>query len=290
MMNKMERLQLSFRKNHLELVKLYVSGGEIREFFYDFCDNLSHCFKNCEIRKKISNSDYYYRYAIYCEEENKRFVIVYNGIKYYLDLDDGIMNSYLKEIEYRERCWACRDLDVDLEKVEYNKIICDLNKLLVEFEALVKSLDDKERRDKVIKDAQRGIFEEDEAKCIYADCLTNIYKLRESNDDLKVGLLVINYPKECVIKNSIDCVTNKLSNIRNKDKILILEKLKRVLELSSLNEDKLNDNIMLRLNIIKQNLKYFESREENTYIADKPKRKVLRPNINNISKKSFTRG
>ena len=148
----------------------------------------------------------------------------------------------------------------------------------------------KERRDKVIKDAQRGIIEDDEAKCIYADCLTNIYKLRESNDDLKVGLLVINYPKECVIKNSIDCVTNKLSNISNKDKILILEKLKRVLELSSLNEDKLNDNIMLRLNIIKQNLKYFESREENTYIADKPKRKVLRPNINNISKKTFTRG
>lgn len=289
-MKKMERLQLSFRKNHLGLEKLYVSGGEIREFFYDFCDKLSHCFKNCEIRKKIGNSDYYYRYAIYCEKENKRFVIVYNGIKYYLDLDDRIMNSYLKEIEDRERCWACRDLDVDLEKVEYNKIICDLNKLLVEFEALVKSLDDKERRDKVIKDAQRGIFEDDEAKCIYADCLTNIYKLRESNDDLKVGLLVINYPKECIIKNSIDCVTNKLSNISNKDKILILEKLKRVLELSSLNEDKLNDNIMLRLNIIKQNLKYFESREENSYIADKPKRKVLGPNINNISKKSFTRG
>ena len=93
-----------------------------------------------------------------------------------------------------------------------------------------------------------------------------------------------------MIKNSIDCVTNKLSNISNKDKILILEKLKRVLELSSLNEQKLNDNNMLRLNIIKQNLKYFESREENTYIADKPKRNVLRPNINNISKKSFTRG
>ena len=101
--------------------------------------------------------------------------------------------------------------------------------------------------------------------------------------------MVINYPKECIIKNSIDCVTNKLSNISNKDKILILEKLKRVLELSSLNEDKLNDNIMLRLNIIKQNLKYFESREENSYIADKPKRKVLGPNINNISKKLFTR-
>ena len=352
-MNKMERLQLSFRKNHLDLVKLYVSGGEIREFFYDFCDKLSHCFKNCEIRRKISTSDYYYRYAIYCEEENKRFIIVYNGIKYYLDLEDGIMNSYLKEIEDRERCWACRDLDVDLKKVEYNKIICDLNKLLVEFEVLVKSLDDKERRDKVIKDAQRGIIEDDEAKCIYADCLTNIYKLRESNDDLKVGTIglgvsilisfiiasifknsifsfglymtsilfliieismvlakfqndrklkeleyELSFNKEVkandiskeMIKNSIDCVTNKLSNISNKDKIIILEKLKRVLELSSLNEDKLNDNIMLRLNIIKQNLKYFESREENTYIADKPKRKVLRPNINNISKKTFTRG
>ena len=47
---------------------------------------------------------------------------------------------------------------------------------------------------------------------------------------------------------------------------------------------------MLRLNIIKQNLKYFESREENTYIVDKPKRKVLRLNINNISKKKYIRG
>ena len=90
-----------------------------------------------------------------------------------------------------------------------------------------------------------------------------------------------NYKK---FEKDIDRVIDRLKNIDNKDKILILEKLKRVLELSSLN----NSNAMLRLNIIKENLKYFEQRE-NAYMADKTKRKVLKPN-SNITKKTFTRG
>lgn len=87
------------------------------------------------------------------------------------------------------------------------------------------------------------------------------------------------------MSKEINCVIDKLDKLGNQDKILILEKLKRVLELASLN----NDNAMLRLNVIKNNLKYFEVRE-NTYMADRPKRKVLRPNINNISKKKYIRG
>lgn len=341
----MKKLEIYFGLNGLDEMQSYIKGGCIREGFNKFSYHLSHSFKNGYIREK-KGEQYYYKNAIYYED--RKFIVIYNGLKYYIDFDAVTIDNY--------------------ERGEYDAFTCELNKLIEEYNEALKKVEEKERKEQIIEDGEQGIFHDEESMLIYRDYLLenynkkkeglytdlvgnlalvivsgfflqfpiltiesiyililvelmvlllagkymayvykkiqqvlmplwdkvyNIDQLIESKKDLNLEKTKTveksnEVSKEYVL-NSIGEIISKLNNVDDKEKILLFEKLKKVLDLCSKNDGKLNDNIMLRLNVIKNNLNYMKDRE-NTYEVGKTKRKVLRPNINNISKKKYTRG
>lgn len=123
-----------------------VTGVSLKKWFNVFVGGMDRAFCNNSFRRKIDNDSYYYEYAIYFEE--RKFIVIYEGMKYYLDLDEEIIDNY--------------------EKGEYNAITLELKKLLDKFNWIIK-------KDKIIDEAKKGIFKDDESKKIYIGYLQNIY-------------------------------------------------------------------------------------------------------------------
>ncbi len=114
-----------------------VTGVSLKKWFNVFVGVMDRAFCNNSFRRKIDNDSYYYEYAIYFEE--RKFIVIYEGMKYYLDLDEEIIDNY--------------------EKGEYNAITLELKKLLDKFNWIIK-------KDKIIDEAKKGIFKDDESKRI----------------------------------------------------------------------------------------------------------------------------
>lgn len=123
-----------------------VTGVSLKVWFNVFVGVMDRAFCYNSFRRKIDNDNYYYEYAIYFEE--RKFIVIYEGMKYYFDLDEEIIDNY--------------------EKGEYNAITLELKKLLDKFNWIIK-------KDKIIDEAKKGIFKDDESKKIYIGYLQNIY-------------------------------------------------------------------------------------------------------------------
>ena len=123
-----------------------VTGVSLKKWFNVFVGVMDRAFCYNSFRRKIDNDNYYYDYAIYFEE--RKFIVIYEGMKYYLNLDEEIIDNY--------------------EKGEYNAITLELKKLLDKFNWIIK-------KDKIIDEAKKGIFKDDESKRIYIGYLENIY-------------------------------------------------------------------------------------------------------------------
>lgn len=155
-----------------------IKGISVKEWFNVFVWNMSSSFCDNDFCNKLENGNYYYKYAIYYE--NRQFIVIYNGMKYYLDLDEDTIDNY--------------------EKGECNAITLELKGLLNQFDLAIKREEEKEkqrieleRRNKIIADGKKNIFTDDDAKKIYMDYLTNSHnqKMIDMKDIIKLKALIL---------------------------------------------------------------------------------------------------
>ena len=155
-----------------------VKGISLKEWFNVFVWKMSCSFCDNDFCNKIENGNYYYKYAIYYE--NRQFIVTYNGMKYYLDLDEDTIDNY--------------------EKGECNAITLELKGLLNQFDLAIKREEEKEkqrieleRRNKIIADGKKNIFTDDDAKKIYMDYLTDSHnqKMIDMKDIIKLKALIL---------------------------------------------------------------------------------------------------
>ena len=155
-----------------------VKGISLKVWFNVFVSRMSSSFCDNDFCNKLANGNYYYKYAIYYE--NRQFIVIYNGMKYHLDLDEDIINDY--------------------EKGECNAITLELKGLLTQFDLAIKREEEKEkqrielaRKNKIIADGKKNIFTEDDAKKIYMDYLTDSHnqKMIDMKDIIKLKALIL---------------------------------------------------------------------------------------------------
>lgn len=155
-----------------------VKGTSLKKWFDVFVWKMDNSFCHNDFCNKLANGNYYYKYAIYYE--NRQFIVIYNGMKYYLDLDEDTIDNY--------------------EKGECNAITLELKGLLKQFDLAIKREEEKEkqrieleRRNKIIADGKKNIFTDDDAKKIYMDYLTDSHnqKMIDMKDIIKLKALIL---------------------------------------------------------------------------------------------------
>lgn len=155
-----------------------VKGTSLKKWFDVFVWKMDNSFCHNDFCNKLANGNYYYKYAIYYE--NRQFIVIYNGMKYYLDLDEDTIDNY--------------------EKGECNAITLELKGLLNQFDLAIKREEEKEkqrieleRRNKIIADGKKNIFTDDDAKKIYMDYLTDSHnqKMIDMKDIIKLKALIL---------------------------------------------------------------------------------------------------
>ena len=99
-------------------------------------------------------------YAVYYEEYNNRFKVIFDGVKYYLTLDKVTMDNYAFG--------------------NYNNFTSKLKQLIDRVQGIEQeNADEKERalnKEQIIKEAEKGLIPNDEARRIYLEHLKNSKK------------------------------------------------------------------------------------------------------------------
>ena len=117
---------------------------------------MSRSFKNGYIREK-NGDQYYYKNAIYYED--RKFIVIYKGLKYYIDFDAETIDNY--------------------ERGEYDAFTSELNKLLEKYKEGIKKTEEKERKEQIIEDGKQGIFHDEESMLIYKEYLIEDFHYRK---------------------------------------------------------------------------------------------------------------
>lgn len=99
-------------------------------------------------------------YAIYYEEYNNRFKVIFDGVKYYLTLDKVTMDNYAFG--------------------NYNNFTLRLKRLIDRVQGIEQEKNDEEeftlRKEQILKDAKKGLVPNDEARKVYLEHLKNSKK------------------------------------------------------------------------------------------------------------------
>lgn len=99
-------------------------------------------------------------YAIYYEEYNNRFKVIFDGVKYYLTLDKITMDNYAFG--------------------NYNNFTLKLKRLIDRVQGIEQEKDDEEeialRKEQIIEDAEKGLIPNNEAREVYLLYLKNSKK------------------------------------------------------------------------------------------------------------------
>ena len=114
-----------------------------------------------KMEKKIlknNGNNKFYPYAFYYENENKRFKLVYKGIKYYLKLDEEVMLDYSLGI--------------------YNNITLKLKDLVDKFDEILNEEKENLIKKEIIENAKNNIIPDDNAKKIYLEYLKDTKKIK----------------------------------------------------------------------------------------------------------------
>ena len=104
---------------------------------------------------EIMNTKLGDNYAIYYEEYNNRFKVLFDGMKYYLILDKITMDNY--------------------GFGNYNDFTFKLRQLVDRIQGIEQEYDDEKenalRKEQIIKDAKKGLIPNDEARKVYLEHL-----------------------------------------------------------------------------------------------------------------------
>lgn len=109
---------------------------------------------------KIMNNKLGDNYAVYYEERNNRFIIIFDGSEYYLTLDKITMDNYAFG--------------------NYNDFTFKLRQLVDRIQGIEQKNGDEEeidlRKERILKDAKKGLIPNDEARKVYLEHLKNSKK------------------------------------------------------------------------------------------------------------------
>lgn len=132
---------------------------------------------------KILNNNLGEDYVVYYEEDTDRFKVIFDGVKYSLMLDKIIMNNYKFGI-YNSFTYELKKL-VD-KSTEFEQEGADIEETIL-------------REEKIIKNAEKGLLPNDEARRVYLKYLKNNKKFSFSKIKIKsyVSNLVDDFKASC---------------------------------------------------------------------------------------------